>query len=293
VFLDQPWFYRSTKALTRKPLAAFGAFDAILLTQHLPDHAHPPTLRLLPRGLPVVAPTCAQELLRSLGYENVTTLSPHESATPLPTLLPGFTVTAGPGAIVGPPWSKPQLAYVFEFAHRTQPAPDGGAAASDATAVRSSSLPWTHPPLRIYFETHGMHDAGFLRKITDGGRIALDAVIGPVRGTTLPLPFAKGYTIVNGAAELLEACRVTRPKACVPFDNTRTAGSGLLSNFIDQSAGGYEELAAAVRADPQLRDMKICVPKLMEPLVIAPSSAVQPPPLEANEVASRSSVELG
>jgi len=52
--------------------------DLLLLTQGLDDHAHPETLQLLPRSLPVVGSLSAAAKVRSLGFEVVTALRPGE-----------------------------------------------------------------------------------------------------------------------------------------------------------------------------------------------------------------------
>jgi L-ascorbate metabolism protein UlaG (beta-lactamase superfamily) len=52
--------------------------DLLLLTQGLDDHAHPETLQLLPRSLPVVGSLSAAAKVRSLGFETVTALRPGE-----------------------------------------------------------------------------------------------------------------------------------------------------------------------------------------------------------------------
>ncbi|MEN9859852.1 MAG: MBL fold metallo-hydrolase [Vulcanococcus sp.] len=52
--------------------------DLLLLTQGLDDHAHPDTLQLLPRSLPVVGSLSAAAKVRGLGFERVTALRPGE-----------------------------------------------------------------------------------------------------------------------------------------------------------------------------------------------------------------------
>ena len=52
--------------------------DLLLLTQGLDDHAHPETLQLLPRSLPVVGSVSAASKVRSLGFESVSALRPGE-----------------------------------------------------------------------------------------------------------------------------------------------------------------------------------------------------------------------
>ena len=52
--------------------------DLLLLTQGLDDHAHPETLQLLPRSLPVVGSVSAAAKVRGLGFTSVTALRPGE-----------------------------------------------------------------------------------------------------------------------------------------------------------------------------------------------------------------------
>ncbi len=75
-FGGQTWFFEGTHTL---PTAIPENIDLILLSQGLPDHAHPPTLEKLDRNLPVVASKSAAKLVRGLGYGNVTALSPGET----------------------------------------------------------------------------------------------------------------------------------------------------------------------------------------------------------------------
>ncbi|MGL6133825.1 MAG: MBL fold metallo-hydrolase [Prochlorococcaceae cyanobacterium] len=53
--------------------------DLLLLTQGLPDHCHPPSLKLLDRDLPVVGSASAATLVRQLGFRNVTQLAPGQT----------------------------------------------------------------------------------------------------------------------------------------------------------------------------------------------------------------------
>ena len=55
--------------------------DLLLLTQGLPDHAHPETLKMLPKTLPVVGSTAAIQVVKSLGFTTMTALKPGEATT--------------------------------------------------------------------------------------------------------------------------------------------------------------------------------------------------------------------
>lgn len=50
--------------------------DLLLLTQGLPDHAHPQTLRELSKEIPVVASAAAARVVQRLGFEVITSLQP-------------------------------------------------------------------------------------------------------------------------------------------------------------------------------------------------------------------------
>ena len=54
--------------------------DLLLLTQGLADHAHPATLEMLPPSLPVIGSTAAAQVVKRLGFNNVTSLKPGESS---------------------------------------------------------------------------------------------------------------------------------------------------------------------------------------------------------------------
>tara|TARA_Y100001968_G_scaffold318455_1_gene348685 strand:- start:329 stop:1066 length:738 start_codon:yes stop_codon:yes gene_type:complete len=52
--------------------------DFLLLTQGQPDHAHPPTLKKINKGIPVIASEAASKVVRKLGFKNINTLKPGE-----------------------------------------------------------------------------------------------------------------------------------------------------------------------------------------------------------------------
>ncbi|MBD2092619.1 MBL fold metallo-hydrolase [Microcoleus sp. FACHB-1515] len=71
--------------------------DLILLSQGLPDHAHPPTLERLDRSIPVIASPSAAKVVRSLGYSQVIALKPGQSWT-----LESLSIKAFLGSPIGP-----------------------------------------------------------------------------------------------------------------------------------------------------------------------------------------------
>ncbi len=230
-----PSFFRAAKPPALRSIQAAGAFDAVVLTQHLPDHAHEPTLRKIDRATPIVAPGQALPLLSELGFTNVRVLTYDETVAPLRE-FPDVTVTAGRGSIVGPPGSPPQLALVFSFGD---------------------------PPLTVYHEPHGNHDSEFLARYA--GKI--DAAIAPVVHTKIPL--LGNYSLVNGVEEALQLCKELRPKRFVGFDNSGGEQSGFLVKFLDQN-GNISEFRRNVSKVKELADMEILFTgENLKPVVIA------------------------
>ncbi len=93
-FGNLPWLFQGNKIVDR-PLPS--NIDLILLSQGLPDHAHPPTLAVLDRSIPVVGSVSAAKVVQKLGYQQVTSLAPGESYRDT-----DIEITAVPGSPVGP-----------------------------------------------------------------------------------------------------------------------------------------------------------------------------------------------
>jgi L-ascorbate metabolism protein UlaG (beta-lactamase superfamily) len=93
-FGNLPWLFRGTKTVQR---SIPSNIDLILLSQGLPDHAHPPTLQALDRSIPVVASPSAAKVARGLGYQQVVAIAPGESHH-----WAGIQIQAVPGSPVGP-----------------------------------------------------------------------------------------------------------------------------------------------------------------------------------------------
>ncbi len=53
--------------------------DFLLLTQGQPDHAHPPTLKKIKKGTPVIASEAASNVVRKLGFNKIMALKPGEN----------------------------------------------------------------------------------------------------------------------------------------------------------------------------------------------------------------------
>ncbi len=93
-FGNLPWLFLGSKTVQR-PIPT--NIDLILLSQGLPDHAHLPTLQALDRSIPVVASPSAAKVVKNLGYQQITALSPGESHD-----FSGVIIKAVPGSPVGP-----------------------------------------------------------------------------------------------------------------------------------------------------------------------------------------------
>ncbi|MGD1901992.1 MAG: MBL fold metallo-hydrolase [Geitlerinemataceae cyanobacterium] len=94
VFANQGWFFKGDRT---KPKAIPDKIDAILLSQGLPDHAHPPTLEKLDRAIPVIGSPNAIGVVRDLGYTNLTSLEHGDRTT-----FVDITIEAVPGSPIGP-----------------------------------------------------------------------------------------------------------------------------------------------------------------------------------------------
>lgn len=236
VFLN-PLFFRGSKPATGQQAAAkldLSAIDAVLLTQGLPDHAHPPSLRLLDREKPIYAPNKARKLLHELEFRNVHFMEAGKYCE----LQHGVKLTAAKGSVVGPPWSEPQLAYIIEFT-----GPEGGVS-------------------RIYHEPHGNHDDTVLQK----WKGKLDAALAPVISTKIPL--LGNYALVNGVEEAVGLCRKVIPRKCVTFDNSSEETSGVLPRFL-QSRGGVDTFQKEIDKFEELKDMEIVTAKAGESIMVA------------------------
>lgn len=232
-----PKFYALEKSATHQGLGKAGDYDAIMLTQTLPDHAHEPTLRAIVKtrpDVPIIAPGGAGPLLTNIGFTNFTLMSLGTSTQPLPQAK-NVRITVGPGSVVGPPGSTPMLAVLFDF--------DG---------------------LRVYHEPHGEHDAPFLSKCSRLGTV--HAVVVPVVSTKLqPI----NYALVNGADEALELARAIKAKTIVALDNAAGKSQGILAKFLEMR-NDRQKVQDTLRNDPVLSDvLYIEPPQDGTPVVIA------------------------
>jgi len=152
VFGGAKWLFRGFRAAPR-PIP--DAVDLILLSQGLEDHAHPETLKVLDRSIPVVASPNAAKVALGLGYEKVTTLA-HGESFDWPDRV---TIQAFPGSPIGPLLTE--NAYLLtDQVQRT----------------------------RLYYEPHGYHAPALEQEAP------VDVVITPLINLELPLvgPFIRG-----------------------------------------------------------------------------------------------------
>lgn len=73
-FGEQTWLLESSKYLPPSVESVLEGVDAILLSQSLDDHTHIPTLKVLPKNIPIVAQPDAAEVARGLGFTDVRSL---------------------------------------------------------------------------------------------------------------------------------------------------------------------------------------------------------------------------
>ena len=92
VFPPGPWLIEGT---LKKDLEVPSHVNIILLTQGLADHSHIPSLKLLPRSIPVIGSSSAVQVVKSLGFHDVKELKPGTQ-----TLIQGLNVKATTGAPV-------------------------------------------------------------------------------------------------------------------------------------------------------------------------------------------------
>ncbi len=152
VFGNQDWFFKAEHSQAYEiPVG----IDLILLSQGLPDHAHPPTLNALDKGIPVIGSPKAAQVVKKLGYTHIEVIAPGQAVQ----ISEVLEVKAFPGTPLGP--TVIENAYVL----------------SDRTH-----------PTSLYYEPHGFHSPELK---TQG---PVDVVLTPLMDLTLPWvgPFIKG-----------------------------------------------------------------------------------------------------
>lgn len=218
-FFDLPALYTGRKAsLAGDKDWMSEAPDVILLSQGWEDHCHRPTLRRMPKDIPVVGSPTAADVARDLGFTNVTALRANARVTVRPradTAASGeaLSIVAVEGALVGPPWSTREAGFFLA---------DGAEGA------------------RLYYEPHCSYvpesvKAG-LRAV--GGTV--DAVITPVRSVDVV-----GFPLVSGgqsAVDLLEC--LGRPRLVIPLRNGELEQEGVSVGLIGTDGTTGEGFAA-------------------------------------------------
>lgn len=144
-FGNQSWLFRGKK---NNPQPIPENIDLILLSQGLEDHAHPPTLKVLDRNLPVVASPNGAKVVTELGYTRITVLE-HGSSF---TLDNKIEIKAVPGSPIGP--TLVENGYILK-------------------GLESGK--------NIYYEPHGYHSEELKEDVP------IDVVITPIVNLKLPL----------------------------------------------------------------------------------------------------------
>jgi L-ascorbate metabolism protein UlaG (beta-lactamase superfamily) len=152
VFGNQSWFFKGEKSI-KHPIPE--NIDLILLSQGLPDHAHPPTLKALDHHIPVVGSPNAAKVCENLGYVKINSLKHGETFV----LDQQVEIKALAGAPIGP--TLVENAYIIRDLNTGQ---------------------------GLYYEPHGFHSPSLQEE--QGIKI----IITPLVGLNLPLigPFIQG-----------------------------------------------------------------------------------------------------
>lgn len=145
VFGNLPWLFKGER---RTPRSIPENIDLILLSQGLPDHAHPPTLAQLDRAIPVVGSPGAAKVVHNLGYTQVTALAHGETLVFENTV----EITAVPGSPIGP--TTLENGYVLKDLQQNR---------------------------TLYYEPHGYHSPT-LKEMTP-----IDVVVTPIIDLRIPL----------------------------------------------------------------------------------------------------------
>jgi L-ascorbate metabolism protein UlaG (beta-lactamase superfamily) len=158
------WLFRGVHP---QPMPIPETVDVVLLSQGLPDHAHPPTLEALNHDWQVVGSPNAASVVQGMGYTQVVALSHGETYR----LGESLEIRAVPGSPVGP--TLVENGYIL----------------TDLTTGRS-----------LYYEPHGFHSD------TLATYAPVDVVITPMINLELPLigPIIKGRESALRAADLLK-----------------------------------------------------------------------------------------
>eukprot|EP00931_Biecheleriopsis_adriatica_P079385 TRINITY_DN52791_c0_g1_i1.p1 TRINITY_DN52791_c0_g1~~TRINITY_DN52791_c0_g1_i1.p1 ORF type:complete len:338 (+),score=57.27 TRINITY_DN52791_c0_g1_i1:23-1015(+) len=235
IFAGQTWAYKGSRrkealdaAAALDPRDVRNLFDAVLLSQGLPDHAHPETLKAMDRRVPIIANPSAAKICRQLGFEQVRIMSPGDSMQ----LGEHLKITALPGSVVGPPWQEPENGWVFSDLR------EGGL--SVGTEPHGNFL---GPRLGTSFKMLPQAPPG----------VTIDALLIPLTRTDIA-----GYPLVNGVPEALETLKQLQPvpRFVLPLNNTDIDSSGALTSAMSEE-GSSKQFLEELRNDPQLAAVRL------------------------------------
>jgi len=225
-----PYIFEAQKELLQDMQSAnhakitekFGRFDAILLSQHLPDHLHAPTLRVMDKNIPVFGPPEAIDMVKSLGFKNCTVIDHGQTVSLFGDESPAVSrvdVKATVGAVVGPPWSKPMNGYVITFHDFNK---------------------------TLYYEPHADATSSTLRNAVKKVDIAILPAIQAELGIA-PLT----YPLVNGGDKTLDTLRIIKPSLFIPLINGTWKSRGLLDKLVSMK-GDLSTFVQSVERDSSL-----------------------------------------
>ena len=143
-FGDLPWLFEGKKKTAR---SIPESIDMILLSQGLEDHAHPPTLKVLDRNLPVVASENATKVCQGFGYTDIHPLKHDETYI----FQDKIAIEAVAGSLVGV--NLVENGYIIRDLHSED---------------------------SVYYEPHGFHSANLQRQK------AVKAIITPLTNIVIP-----------------------------------------------------------------------------------------------------------
>lgn len=185
VFANLPWLIKGVKK-TNYPIPE--NIDFILLSQGLEDHAHPETLKILDRNIPVVASPNATKVVKELGYTDITTLDHNQSYT----FADAIEIKAVPGSPIGP--QLVENGYIL------------------------TELETGH---NLYYEPHGYHSPSIKENAP------VDIILTPIIGIKIPVigAFLKGQESALEVCQWLQPQYIlhTAVGKDVSFDGLLTA----------------------------------------------------------------------
>ncbi|KAK9820059.1 hypothetical protein WJX72_005598 [[Myrmecia] bisecta] len=209
-FAEQAWLFRGEKGAKHVQIdvdAIADRIDFILLSQGLPDHAHPPTLKRLPKNIPVVGSPTACRVASELGFKQVYEL---EHGKEISMCNGRLNVRAFAGALVGPPWSTRENGYLI-----TETVEHG---------------------IRLFYEPHCDVPDSALQSLPP-----IDVVVTATSSQSL-----LGYELVQGDSSIEKVVRQTRPRVLVPLINAAFKLEGPLAKLIYER-GSPKELKSRLQ----------------------------------------------